>query len=260
VPRSGRETQNRTKPLVVAAITVAILLGIHVLGSRKEPEPAAHAPVLRGDAEGPRPAAKEGSRTSGAPVPADPDPGSAGPAVGGAEKPGSSEPTPLAAEPEHVDARERSVPRAGSPALRVAPPGTPAEVARVFEKLPISPTDGAPIGGIGASGIHVDKISMGTEYRGSECRARSDRFSITKRQRANVCFRVVHQRKDEEVRVLWQKDGGTVRRSRVKVPSVHAYRTRAYLVLREEYAGRWTVRIMSTDGVELAARSFAVVE
>ena len=42
--------------------------------------------------------------------------------------------------------------------------------------------------------------------------------------------------------MLWQKDGGTVRRGKVVVPAVHAYRTRAYLVMRKEYVGRWTVR------------------
>lgn len=161
-------------------------------------------------------------------------------------------PPPVEAIPEPSEA-------VGDP--RAVPPGTPAEIAKVFESLPASQFDRPPVGKIGTSGIHIDRISMGTEYESSRCGGRPDGFSISKRQRANVCFRVVHDRNQvEQLRVLWQKDGGTVRRTTLSVPEVHAYRTRAFLVLRKEYAGRWTVRIMSMDGIELAAHAFSVVE
>jgi hypothetical protein len=141
------------------------------------------------------------------------------------------------------------------------PPGTPPEVAKAFASLPVTQFDRPPVGKIGKSGIHVDRISVGTEYESSRCRGRSDGFSISKRQRVNVCFRVVHDRSQtEQLRVLWQRDGGTVRRTTLSVPEVHAYRTRAFLVLRKEYAGRWTVRIMSMDGIDLAEHAFSVVE
>jgi len=144
---------------------------------------------------------------------------------------------------------------------RVVPPGTPPEIAKVFASLPATQFDRQPVGKIGTSGIHIDQISMGTEYESSHCGGQPDGFSISKRQRANVCFRVVHDRNQtEQLRVLWQRDGGTVRRTTLSVPEVHAYRTRAFLVLRKEYAGRWTVRIMSMDGIELAAHAFSVVE
>jgi hypothetical protein len=183
------------------------------------------------------------------------------------DKQAPAEPAQPAVEPE---AGEEALPReAGSEeeptepgaGPRTAPPGTPAEIAKVFESLPVSQFDRPPVGKIGQSGIHVDRISMGTEYESSRCAGDPDGFSISKRQRANVCFRVVHDRNQpEQVRVLWQKDGGTVRRTTLSVPEVHAYRTRAFLVLRKEYAGRWTVRIMSMDGIELAAHAFGVVE
>jgi hypothetical protein len=77
--------------------------------------------------------------------------------------------------------------------------------------------------------------------------------------RAGVCVRVVHAREKEELQVLWQKHGGSTRRSKMVVLPMHAYRTRGYLVLRSEYIGDWTVRILSADDVELARHEFTVV-
>ena len=59
--------------------------------------------------------------------------------------------------------------------------------------------------------------------------------------------------------MLWQKHGGSTRRSKMVVLPMHAYRTRGILVLRSEYIGDWTVRILSSDGVELARHEFTVV-
>jgi hypothetical protein len=60
--------------------------------------------------------------------------------------------------------------------------------------------------------------------------------------------------------VLWEKDGELFRRRGVQIPELHAYRTRAYLVLRREYIGSWKARVLSVDGLELASASFVVVE
>ncbi len=150
-----------------------------------------------------------------------------------------------------------SKPRKADP--REPPPGTPPEVAAVFRRLPLGFADRAPVGGIGASGIHVDHIAMGTETQGATCRGRTTDFSVEARDRAGVCVRVVHQREKEELQVLWEKHGGSSRRSKMVVQPMHAYRTRGYLVLRNEYIGDWTVHILSSDGVELARHDFTVV-
>jgi len=141
---------------------------------------------------------------------------------------------------------------------REPPPGTPPEIAAVFRRLPVGPADRPPVGGIGATGIHIDHIAMGTETQGATCRGRTDHFSVSGGDRAGVCVRVVHSREKEELQVLWQKHGGSARRSKMVVLPMHAYRTRGYLVLRSEYIGDWTVRILSSDGVELARHDFTV--
>lgn len=167
-----------------------------------------------------------------------------------------------AADPDTADSgdSEGSPPptsRKGDP--REPPPGTPPEIAAVFRRLPVGPADRPPVGGIGATGIHVDHIAMGTETQDATCRGRADDFSVSAGDRAGVCVRVVHSREKEELQVLWQKHGGSTRRSKMVVLPMHAYRTRGILVLRSEYIGDWTVRILSSDGVELARHDFTVV-
>jgi hypothetical protein len=144
-------------------------------------------------------------------------------------------------------------------AVREPPPGTSPDAAAAFRRIPVSAADKPPVGAIGESGIHVDEIEMGSAYDRSRCQGDANRFSLEKVERVNVCMRVVHQREREEITVLWEREGGTMRRSKVVIKNAHAYRTRAFLVLRSEYAGSWTVRILSKDGVELASHAFEVV-
>ncbi|MCR9164283.1 MAG: hypothetical protein ACE37F_24805 [Nannocystaceae bacterium] len=142
---------------------------------------------------------------------------------------------------------------------REPPEGTPPEIAAVFKKLPVSPADRAPVGGVGKSGIHIDDVSMGRGYERSRCTGGEGSFSVSKDDLANVCLRVVHQRQKEELSVLWQKLEGNARRGKIVVKPAHAYRTRAYLKLRSEYVGEWEVKIFSDDGVELARYPFTIV-
>lgn len=144
--------------------------------------------------------------------------------------------------------------------LRDPPPGTLPEAEKAFRELPASPADLPPVGGIGRSGIHVDRISTGAAYERGHCQQAKTTYSISARERVNVCIRVVHPREKEDVVIYWEKDGGTMRRSQIPIVPMHAYRTRAYLALRQEYVGHWTVRVQSSDGVELAQESFSVVE
>jgi hypothetical protein len=148
--------------------------------------------------------------------------------------------------------------RDGDP--REVPAGTPPANAAAFRKLPVAPADRPPLGGVGLDGVHVDRLAVGSAIERSRCRGDSGEFSISGHELVNVCLRVVHARQKEDLIVLWQKDGGTVRRGKFVVPAVHAYRTRAYLVLRKEYVGKWTVRILDQKGTELASHPFVVVE
>ncbi|MEZ4448932.1 MAG: DUF2914 domain-containing protein [Nannocystaceae bacterium] len=149
----------------------------------------------------------------------------------------------------------------GERVFREAPEGTPPHIARVFRRLPLSIHDGPPLGGIGLSGVHVDKIWLGSRVNRNGCTGKSDAFSIAGGDEVNVCFRVVHGRSEEDVDVIWEKDGDLAqRRLGVTIPPLHAYRSRSYLVLRGEYVGAWKVRILSEDKIELASASFTVVE
>lgn len=145
--------------------------------------------------------------------------------------------------------------------IREVPEGTPPQIARVFRRLPLSIHDGPPLGGIGQSGVHVDKIWLGSRVGKNGCAGKSDGFSIAGGDEVNVCFRVVHGRMEEDVDVIWEKDGDLAQRRRgITIPPLHAYRSRSYLVLRGEYVGAWKVRILSSDQIELASATFTVVE
>jgi hypothetical protein len=142
---------------------------------------------------------------------------------------------------------------------RTPPAGTPPEIAAVFVRLPVSPADLPPVGGVGATGVHVDRVEMGASYDKTGCGGVAERFSLAGIERVNVCLRVVHPRQEETLSIVWSKnDNSTARRGKIAIKPMHAYRTRAYLVLRKEYVGDWTVRIMSADGVELASHAFTI--
>jgi hypothetical protein len=201
------------------------------------------------------PATTVAERTPQAPENADPDPEAPTPLEAKADDAGSEDDG--GADSGDSGGTKPPTPRSKDP--REPPPGTPPEIAAVFRRLPVGPGDRAPVGGIGATGIHVDHIAMGSETQGATCRGRSDDFSVSAGDRAGVCVRVVHAREKEELQVLWQKHGGSTRRSKMVVLPMHAYRTRGYLSLRGEYIGDWTVRILSSDDVELARHDFTVV-
>lgn len=142
---------------------------------------------------------------------------------------------------------------------RVAPPGTLVGHAKALRKLPHASTDRAPLGGIGPRGMHVDRIGMGTTIEDGACMGPTGKFSVREEDHAHVCFRVVHPRIHQRVIVRWERNGKLVRRTVVPIADSHAYRTRATLPLRRTFRGDWTVRIVSTDGIELAAHSFQVL-
>jgi hypothetical protein len=242
-------------PLMIGAGLVAVLAVAWTFGSRdrkpaaaRKSEPKPNVDKTPAEiANTPEPATKRQPVEPAEPrepiEPSEPVHGSATAALETDE--GEPEPPPRS----DVDPRDRSV----------IPAGTSEEAIKAFTKLPVSIHDGPPLGGIGRTGIHIDAISTGSDVRNGTCLDEATNFSIAATKEVSVCFRVVHDRADENVRVLWDKDGTTVRRGSVRIRDLHAYKTRAYLELRAEYAGKWRVRIISEDDVELAAHEFELV-
>jgi hypothetical protein len=167
-----------------------------------------------------------------------------------------------------VSANPRLVPRgvtqgasdgwSGPKNPRTAPPGTSEANAEALRKLPVARADKPPLAGVGALGIHIDEISIGSLYDAGKCSGHDTGFSAQRSDRVSACFRIVHPRTTQQVNVLWHKDGEVMRRTKMTIPSSHAYRTRAFIVLRDGDAGRWTVRVLSSDDVELAQARFVV--
>lgn len=156
------------------------------------------------------------------------------------------------------DEPEQVMPAALPWRRRNAPAGTGDEYAKAFKKIPKARDDKPPVGGIAASGLHVDRVNMGTKYARGRCGGETRHFRLRDDDYANVCFRVVHLRESEKVLVRWELNGKLVRRTWVPIPPAHAYRTRAGLRLQPSYRGNWQVRVMSRDGVELATQVFRV--
>lgn len=148
----------------------------------------------------------------------------------------------------------------GSEDARAIPEGTTEGIAATFARIPVTVSDRGPVGGIGDSGLHVDRMSLGTIFRKNRCRKPLERYAVSSGDDVSFCFRVVHRRVDEQVMVHWRKEGRLVRRSFVNIPAIHAYRTRAKLALRREYVGWWDVIAVTEDGTEIARTRFEVVE
>ena len=148
----------------------------------------------------------------------------------------------------------------GSEDARAVPEGTPPAVAATFKRIPLTVSDHGPVSGIGESGLHVDRMSLGTVFRKNRCRKPLERYAVSSGEDISFCFRAVHRRIDETITVHWRRQGRLVRRSFVNIPAIHAYRTRAKLALRREYVGWWDVIAMAADGTEIARTRFEVVE
>lgn len=157
--------------------------------------------------------------------------------------------------------RRRSVrvptPAAASP-TRTPPRGTPKSRAKALQRIPHSRRDLAPVGGIGDTGLHVDRVTLGTSYKTGHCAGPSDDFVVQRGNVISLCIRAVHLRQQERIQVRWERQGRVLRRAWLTIPAVHAYRTRATLRLRKGYKGHWRVRVLSHDGTELAQTTFTI--
>lgn len=139
----------------------------------------------------------------------------------------------------------------------VAPGSPPAGVA-ALRTLPKSDRDRPPLEGVGVSGIHVDRLDLGSAYDDGVCLGSNRSYAVSDTKSVNVCFRAVHRRQTERVLVKWSKNGRLLRRAWIVIPAAHAYRTRAGLRLRDSYVGNWTVTVESSDGIVLASGDFKV--
>jgi hypothetical protein len=107
--------------------------------------------------------------------------------------------------------------------------------------------------------IQVDELVTGPGYERFACTGATNELSLSRHGRVNVCFRVAQQTEDEEVTVVWKHEG-IFMKTPVKIPPKHpGYRTRAFIPLYKERIGDWSVRIVSSKGVELAQTTFRVV-
>lgn len=127
-----------------------------------------------------------------------------------------------------------------------------------LRKLPKSDRDRPPLSGVGVSGIHLDRLDLGSAYDDGVCQGSNRSYGASAIKTVHVCFRAVHRRQTERVLVKWSKNGRLVRRAWVVIPAAHAYRTRAGLRLRDSHVGSWTVTVESTDGIVLASGNFKV--
>jgi hypothetical protein len=112
------------------------------------------------------------------------------------------------------------------------------------------------------SGSHSGAIATARVRDNTDCKDPTGSFSVSVAEYVNVCFRVVHPREQESLRVIWEKDGKVTRRGRVRIPDLHAYTTRAYLLVRPEYVGRWRVRIVpeGEETIDLAVAEFEITK
>lgn len=189
-------------------------------------------------------------------------------ASGSAEVSGSSpsvEPTPgdpTSAPPETAAAAAtgRTLrPRLAQPLDRAdVPEGTARPNAEEYRALRRARGDGEPLGGIGAEALHVDHLAVGSHVRDGLCGGENGRFSVGRQDAVHVCIRLVHRRIAQQILVRWERDGRLVRRQWLAVPGTHAYRTRASLPVKRDFAGRWTVRVVSLDGIELGKAQFEI--
>jgi hypothetical protein len=144
-----------------------------------------------------------------------------------------------------------------SPSL--LPADTPAEHIAAFTNLPLSKRDKPPVGGVGASGIHLDELAVGKGWASSRCEELGPRFEVETDERVNVCFRVVHPTIDETVTVEWARAGKLRQTIEVGVRPNHSYLTRAWLPVSAGRVGEWTATIKSEDGSVLGHVDFQIV-
>lgn len=205
--------------------------------------------------------------SDGAPSSAEASPVALGPQVpapilAGVAEPASEDDAPMIyAGRNDVGTETGASPRADldprDPAL--VPDGTPDENATAFFAMRKSKRDGIPVGGIGPHGIHVDSLVVGRGFSNSRCESEAREFSVESDDRVNLCLRVVHAGHIEEsLAVKWTRDGRGPKITELSLHNGHAYRTRAWLPIRDYSKGDWHVTVTASDGSVLGEADFSV--
>jgi len=140
------------------------------------------------------------------------------------------------------------------------PGGTPEAHASAFAELPKRKGDGAPIGGIGPGGIHLDDLVVGTDWEDSRCQTPKATFSVSTDDKVSLCLRIVHQPEEEALKVEWVREGRSPREANVTVTGIHAYRTRVWLPAKNYNKGKWKVRVLASDETLLGEGSFEITD
>ncbi|PRQ02509.1 hypothetical protein ENSA5_21540 [Enhygromyxa salina] len=162
---------------------------------------------------------------------------------------------PRAVEPA-LERRTRAPDSLRSPSL--LPDGTPEAHIAAFTNLPLAKRDKAPVGGVGATGIHLDELEVGKGWASSRCEELGTQFVASVDQRVNVCFRVVHPREHETVILEWSRAGKLRQQIELNVKATHAYLTRAWMPVSSGRAGDWTATVKSADGSVLGQVAFEI--
>lgn len=152
--------------------------------------------------------------------------------------------------------RKRNPHALRSPSL--VPAGTPEEHIAAFTNLRVGSKDKQLVGGVGATGIHLDELEVGHGWASSRCEELGQSFAVGDDERVNVCFRVVHQRVDETVTLEWARDGKVRQTIDLHIQPTHAYLTRAWMPVSAGRTGEWTATVKSEDGSVLGQVAFEI--
>ncbi len=142
--------------------------------------------------------------------------------------------------------------------LRRVPEGTDARAAKRFRNRTLVPGDRPPLVGVGAGGVHVDRIEVGKKRRGQGCVPKDTSFQIGVDREVVVCFRVVLAPKGERLVLRWLRDGDTQRRAFLPLKGTRVRTGRVRMPLRPGSAGNWTMEVRTRRGVLLAQAPFEI--
>jgi hypothetical protein len=243
--------------ILLAALVCASPLGCHSSGDSSggeaSPASAAAAPAVEASEAPAELALDEAPELE---VPAAESPAAAVPAI--EEQPVLASTAPVLPETPRRPRSARAPDSLRSPSL--LPADTPEAHVAAFTELPVTKRDKAPVGGVGASGIHLDELEVGKGWASSRCEDLGSQFVADVDTRVNVCFRVVHPREAEAVTLEWARAGKVRQVIEVGVRPTHAYLTRAWLPVTAGRAGEWTATIKSADGSVLGRVEFEIAK
>ena len=104
--------------------------------------------------------------------------------------------------------------------------------------------------------LQVKELTLSESVGRTRCGDERAHFELKKDSEIALCF-LVERTVRGRLRILWEREGVTERRSLFRIAPAKRFRSRAELKLRSGYEGSWTARIMK-DNEELAAIDFRI--